>query len=60
MNRDGRVVIRPDSGDPVDILVGNKFPRPKFYSKNFTFSVIFIRNREFGDLKMSLFSAEMR
>lgn len=22
MNRDGRVVIRPDSGDPVDILVG--------------------------------------
>lgn len=26
MKRDGRVVIRPDSGDPVDIICGNYFP----------------------------------
>jgi nicotinamide phosphoribosyltransferase len=26
MNRDGKLVIRPDSGDPVDILCGKLFP----------------------------------
>lgn len=28
MARDGRVVIRPDSGDPVDIICGNEFANP--------------------------------
>jgi nicotinamide phosphoribosyltransferase len=31
MNRDGKLVIRPDSGDPVDILCGTCFSQPGYY-----------------------------
>lgn len=31
MNRDGKLVIRPDSGNPVDILCGTCFSQPGYY-----------------------------
>ena len=33
MNRDGRIVIRPDSGDPVDIVCGNPDGKTEFEKK---------------------------
>lgn len=33
LNRDGRVVIRPDSGDPVEILMGKVIPKLNYHEE---------------------------